>query len=219
MLDDLPLLPTGKPSEIEPKKSKDKRLYVVIPFRAFHDKKLTHRQLIALGIVCSYADKRGNLWPGVKKLARDMGITHQTMSAHVRKLTERGYLKTINERYKPGEQAQKRAVIYDLSNPVSEETWLEQEHEKIDKTDQTVNNNSAALPETINRQDLQAVFKVWKAAVNKRYPGTPVTYNEKDLKLLARHPLENIKKIVPQAVESCRSAPSSCRLLLRFLKK
>ena len=219
MLDDLTSLPTGKPEIVKPEVEKDKRRYTIIPFRAIQDKKLTHRQLIALMIVCSYTDRQGNFWPGVYRLAKDMGVSQQTMTAHIQKLTEKGYLKTINGKYKPGEKAKKRAVIYDVDNPPIEENWREQQEEKEAKSEQLIESKPAVQPEPLQKQDLQAVFKVWKAAVNKRFPEAPVTYNETDLKLIARHPLEEVKKIAPQALKACRVAPSSCRLLIRYLEK
>ena len=220
MLDDLAFLPTGKPATVKPKKEKDKRLYIVVPFRALHDEKLTHRQLLALMVVCSYADKQGNLWPGTKKLADDMGITQPGMTQHLNKLTEKGYLKVIEHGYKPGEQAKKRAIIYDPENPVTDEAWIHQHKERIKEQQEPDNKQTLIQPELNSKQSEQAVFKVWKAAVNKSFPGTPVTYEEKHLKLIAsQYTLEKVKKMTPVALQACRVPPSSVRLLIRYLKK
>jgi DNA-binding transcriptional regulator YhcF (GntR family) len=135
-----------KPEDIKQEKTKDQRLFIVVPYRALHDKRFTIQRMRALLTICSYANHKGNLWPSVERMAEDMGIMQPTMQAHIRWLTDKGYLKTINNSYTVGKHAKPRAIIYDPDNPPNSDDWqisnqdIEQlEQEQKTTKEQTVN--------------------------------------------------------------------------------
>lgn len=209
-----------RPEELKtaPKK-KDGRLFAVVPYRALHDKNLPPRRLKALLIMCSYANKQGIMTVGTHKLAKDMGITQQTLADHMSKLTAQGYLMTISNRYYPGERAKMRAVIYDRDNPP---------HQKDLELAVDDNENESQLKQSLNKKvsvhssrdklsNELAILSVWKKAVLNRFPAATVS-SEIPLDL-TRYPIEKIKKAATLAVESCNAPPGSIRLILRFLKE
>lgn len=90
----------------------DKRKFIVIPYRAAVDRKITPGNMRALQIVCSYANKAGILWASQERMAKDIGLTKTGFNFHVRKLKKLGYLKTEHRGWR-GERADTLRIVYE----------------------------------------------------------------------------------------------------------
>ena len=88
--------------------------FSVIPARAFDDTCLTHRVLVTLGVICTYSDKDGWCWPSRKAIAQRMGIAVSTVSGHIKRLEELGYLEVVSSYHRSGAQTtNKYRVLFD----------------------------------------------------------------------------------------------------------
>jgi len=90
----------------------DKRKFIVIPYRAAVDRRITPGNMRALQIVCSYANKAGILWASQERMAKDIGLTKTGFNFHVRKLKKLGYLKTEHRGWR-GERADTLRIVYE----------------------------------------------------------------------------------------------------------
>jgi DNA-binding transcriptional regulator GbsR (MarR family) len=100
---------------------------VIVPIRAFKDKRLTAGQFRALGIVCSYSNKAGLLWAGLERMGKDLGISKSAMCRYLKALERMGYIKTVYQGFK-GERASTRQVIFN-PNQTLEETMRQTQTE------------------------------------------------------------------------------------------
>jgi hypothetical protein len=104
-------MPDGAPKIIRKEMLPDQRQIVVLPLRAFKDKRMTAAQLRVLGICCSYANKAGLLWAGLERIGRDLCMSKAAAFKQVKKLEEFGYIKTIYKGF-AGERAATRQIIF-----------------------------------------------------------------------------------------------------------
>lgn len=219
MLEDLPILNT---KEVKPQDKKDKRLFTVIPYRAITDKHLTPRQFTALCLICSYADKKGNAWPGSHRLAKDMGISQSTMMSHIQALTEKGYLITMKRTYKVGEKGMPRAVVFDPDNPPNPEDWQQANKDRTKeeqaKLDQQAMMQEAIEPVSSTLSSELALFSVWNKLVSARFK-VPVPYIQGQYKDLTPYTLEDFEKATVLLLDTCTNPPGSPRAALRYLRK
>ena len=211
-----------KPEDIKQEKVKDQRLFAVIPYRALNDKGFTIQRMRALIACCSYARHNGTLWPGVERLAEDLGITKATMQAHVRWLTVKGYLVTINNSYQVGKHAKPRAIVYDVDNPPISEVEqqiaqdyqdqledsknLKQERDKLIQAKQSAS-EVLAKPTSL--------YRVWNDEIRARFsldhPYDKALY----IKLAGQYSLNDFKKATQALISTKASPPASASILLK----
>jgi DNA-binding MarR family transcriptional regulator len=90
----------------------DRRAYSIIPIRAVRDRRLKFTSLKLLVAVSSYANRAGLCWPGFDNLAKDLGVTRQTISRQMKRLVAWGYITKVKN-HSWGRTAQIMRVIYD----------------------------------------------------------------------------------------------------------
>jgi DNA-binding transcriptional regulator YhcF (GntR family) len=216
------MLEPKKPEDIKQEKPSDNRIYIVVPFRAIQDKGFTIQRMRALLTICSYANHTGTLWPSVERLAEDMGCYPATMQAHIRWLTERGYLKTVNHSYTVGKHAKPRMVIYDPNNLPDDDDYaqLEQDHLAKEQERKSIAEQQAKLIENAqSKSEVLAkptsLYRVWRESMLKRF-GVDQPYDkELYLKLSHRYTLEGFKKATGVYLNSKGSPPASVKVMLR----
>lgn len=117
----LPKKPRIRPKEQQP----DQRTVTIVPIRAATDRTLTPMELRVLMVLCSYTNRSGLTWVGMKRVGDHLGISISRMTRLTQGLTRKGYLKVLYKGF-PGERAQTRQVIFnDL--PVSDIVAVTQE--------------------------------------------------------------------------------------------
>jgi len=122
--------------------------------------------------ICSYANKSGEAWPGVQRIADDTGYTLSTVSQHITQLTKRGYLKTVRNSYTVGMKAKPRLVIYDPDQEPDADSWeppgnqenLMQEDSSISKPKE---------PKASQLADETSLYVCWRTAMQERWNITP----------------------------------------------
>ena len=109
-------LPDQAPKLVRKEQLPDQRQIVVLPIRAFTDKRLTASQLRVLGVCCSYANKAGLLWAGLERMGKDLGVSKVAVFHQVKKLEQHGYIRTVFHGFR-GERAATRQILFnpDLS--------------------------------------------------------------------------------------------------------
>lgn len=211
-----------KPEDIKQEKVKDQRLFAVIPYRALNDKGFTIQRMRALIACCSYARHNGTLWPGVERLAEDLGITKATMQAHVRWLTVKGYLVTINNSYQVGKHAKPRAIVYDVDNPpISEvEQQIAQDYQEVLEDSKSLKEERDTLVQA--KQSANEVlakptslYRVWNDEIRARFsldhPYDKALY----IKLAGQYSLNDFKKATQALISTKASPPASASILLK----
>jgi hypothetical protein len=121
------VMPDGAPKIIRKELIPDAREIVIVPIRAFKDKRLSAGQFRALGIVCSYSNKAGLLWAGLERMGQDLGISKSAMCRYLQALERMGYIKTVYKGFR-GERAATRQVIFN-PNQTLEETMRQTQTE------------------------------------------------------------------------------------------
>jgi len=117
----LPKKPRIRPKEQQP----DQRTVTIVPIRAATDRTLTPMELRVLMVLCSYTNRSGLTWVGMKRVGDHLGISISRMTRLTQGLTRKGYLRVLYKGF-PGERAQTRQVIFnDL--PVSDIVAVTQE--------------------------------------------------------------------------------------------
>lgn len=104
---DLPKKPRIKLAEPLP----DQRKFIVLPFRAATDYRLTHMQLRVLLVLCSYCNRGGIAWVGSEKIAQMLQREASNITRHLKSLERKGYIKIVCKGY-PGQRAHTRQVIF-----------------------------------------------------------------------------------------------------------
>ena len=215
------MLTPKKPEDFKPEVKEDQRIYIVVPYRALHDKRFTIQRMRALLTICSYANHQGNAWPSVERMADDMGIMKPTMQAHIKWLTEKGYLITVNNSYTVGKHAKPRAIVYDLKNPPHSDDWQvvqqdaekeKQEQEAITKERDRLIGANESESEVLAKPT--RLYRVWQEAL--AVYGISHQY-DKELytKLSHRYTLEGFKKATQVLLNSKGTPPASVKIMLR----
>jgi DNA-binding transcriptional regulator YhcF (GntR family) len=216
------MLEPKKPEEIKQEKPTDNRIYIVVPYRALKDKRFTIQRMRALLTICSYANHTGNAWPSVERMAEDMGIMQPTMQAHIKWLTEKGYLVTINNSYTVGKHAKPRAIVYDPNNPPdtdlialnqAEDTQQEQENKTIKEQQANLVESMQSKSEVLAKPT--SLYRVWRESMLKRFGVDQPYEKELYIRLSHRYTLEGFKKATQVYLNSKGSPPASVKVMLR----
>lgn len=89
----------------------DQRKFIVLPFRAATDYRLTSMQLRVLLVLCSYCNRGGVAWVGAEKIAQMLQREASNISRHLKSLEKKGYIRIVCKGY-PGQRAHTRQVIF-----------------------------------------------------------------------------------------------------------
>lgn len=105
------------PESIEIKKlrNKDHRHFVVLPFKAIIDKKVSAANIRTLGILAAYCNKQGFSIVGLKTMASKLQTSFQNVHNQLKKLEELGYVESRKRSAYPGIRGNLRRIIYDDS--------------------------------------------------------------------------------------------------------
>ena len=215
------MLTPKKPEDFKPEVKEDQRIYIVVPYRALHDKRFTIQRMRALLTICSYANHQGNAWPSVERMADDMGIMQPTMQAHIRWLTEKGYLITVNNSYTVGKHAKPRAIVYDPKNPPHPDDWYQakQDNDQQEQETKAITKERDRLTEAM-QSDIEvlakptSLYRVWQEGL-KRW-GVSHPYDKELYDTLShRYTLEGFKKATQAYLNSKGTPPASVKVMLR----
>ena len=96
------------------KKSKDLRLYIHLPIRAYKDKRLQqYRQaLFVLAALCSHTNPMGICFPNQSSLAKDLNVSRQAVTRYIKRLMEWGYVRYARKQFK-GQKGNSYFIVYD----------------------------------------------------------------------------------------------------------
>lgn len=89
----------------------DQRKFIVLPFRAATDYRLTHMQLRVLLVLCSYCNRGGVAWVGSEKIAQMLQREASNITRHLKSLERKGYIRIVCKGY-PGQRAHTRQVVF-----------------------------------------------------------------------------------------------------------
>ena len=216
------MLEPKKPEDFKPEIAEDKRIYIVVPYRAAQDKRFTIQRMRALLTICSYANHKGNAWPSIERMADDMGISKPTMKAHIDWLTQRGYLITVNNSYTVGKHAKPRAIVYDPNNPPHPDDWHQanQDIKEQEQETKTIKEHKDKLVLTNKSNDEvlakpTSLYRVWLEGLRSRF-GIDHPYDKELYDTLSRrYTLEGFKKATQAYLNSKGSPPSTVKVMLR----
>jgi len=199
-----------EPDSLKPEPHKDGRHFVVLPYRVLKDKNMSIQRLRVLIAVCSYARRDGMAWPGVKRLAADCGLNPATITHHLTKLTQQGYLQTVSDKYWPGDRAKARQVIYDPAQiPDSDKVTIETEPDQSVKPIESKQSIAEPLA------DPTSLFVLWRKAMQDRFGITPPQEPSIFARLSRQYDVEGFRKALGGYVEARTSPPPSAGGLLR----
>ena len=105
------------PESIEIKKlrNKDHRHFVVLPFKAIIDKKVSAANIRTLGILAAYCNKQGFSIVGLRTMASKLQTSYQNVHNQLKKLEELGYVESRKRSAYPGIRGNLRRIIFDDS--------------------------------------------------------------------------------------------------------
>ena len=199
-----------EPDSLKPEPHKDGRHFVVLPYRVLKDRNMSIQRLRVLIAVCSYARRDGMAWPGVKRLAADCGLNPATITHHLTKLTQQGYLQTVSNKYWPGDRAKARQVIYDPAQiPDSDKVTIETEPDQ--SVTQAEPKQSLAEP----LADPTSLFVLWRKHMQERFNITPPQEDHLLRRLAHQYDVESFEKALRACLSSRTSPPPSVGVLLR----
>jgi len=199
-----------EPDSLKPEPHKDGRHFVVLPYRVLKDRNMSIQRLRVLIAVCSYARRDGMAWPGVKRLAADCGLNPATITHHLTKLTQQGYLQTVSDKYWPGDRAKARQVIYDPAQiPDSDKVTIETEPDQ--SVTQAEPKQSLAEP----LADPTSLFVLWRKHMQERFNITPPQEDHLLRRLAHQYDVESFEKALRACLSSRTSPPPSVGVLLR----
>lgn len=101
--------------QIKKQRNKDHRHFVVIPFKAIIDKKVTSGNIRVLGILAAYCNKQGFSIVGLRTLAKKLKTSYQNIFTHLKKLEELGYVESRKKSAYPGIRGNLRRIVFDDS--------------------------------------------------------------------------------------------------------
>lgn len=100
-----------KPRVVIKEQQPDQRTVSVVPIRAISDRSLTAPQYRVLLAFCSYANKGGLTWVGLKTVGQKIGISTNRVAVVTRQLIAKGYIKVLYHGF-AGERAHTRQIVY-----------------------------------------------------------------------------------------------------------
>ena len=199
-----------EPDSLKPEPHKDGRHFVVLPYRVLKDKNMSIQRLRVLIAVCSYARRDGMAWPGVKRLAADCGLNPATITHHLTKLTQQGYLQTVSDKYWPGDRAKARQVIYDPAQiPDSDKVTIEIEPDQ--SVTQAEPKQSLAEP----LADPTSLYVLWRKHMQERFGITPPFEEALYRRLSTRYTVERFEEATRVFFSASTAPPPSVGVLLR----
>ena len=103
------------PESIKIKKfrNEDHRHFVVLPFEAIKDKKVTNGNIRVLAILAAYCNKQGFSIVGIRTLAKDLGCSPPNIQYHLKKLEALKYVEARPRSSYPGIRGNLRRIVYD----------------------------------------------------------------------------------------------------------
>src|SRR6056300_1091781 len=101
--------------KIQKLRNKDHRYFVVIPFKAVLDQKVTPGNLRVLAVLAGYFNKQGFSIVGIRTLAEKLKVTYPTIQYHLQKLMKLGYVEMRPRSAYPGIRGNLRRIVYDNS--------------------------------------------------------------------------------------------------------
>lgn len=96
-------------------RNKDHRHFVVLPFKAIIDKKVSAANIRTLGILAAYCNKQGFSIVGLKTMASKLQTSFQNVHNQLKKLEELGYVESRKNSSYPGIRGNLRRIVYDNS--------------------------------------------------------------------------------------------------------
>jgi DNA-binding transcriptional regulator YhcF (GntR family) len=104
----LPKRPRIKQKEKPP----DLRKFVIMPYRAFTERRITNTELRVLGILCSYCNRAGITWVSQKRMGQDLGVTAQAINRQLSSLKRKGFVELVRKGFR-GVIADTLRVVFD----------------------------------------------------------------------------------------------------------
>ena len=104
-----------KSIEIKKLRNKDHRHFVVLPFKAIIDKKVSAANIRTLGILAAYCNKQGFSIVGLRTMASKLKTSYQDVFNQLKKLEELGYVESRKRSAYPGIRGNLRRIIFDDS--------------------------------------------------------------------------------------------------------
>lgn len=101
--------------QIQKLRNKDHRHFVVIPYKAVIDKKVTRGNLRVLCVLAAYCNKQGFSIVGLRTLAKQLQCTYPNIHNHLKKLEKLGYVEMRKNSAYPGIRGNLRRIVYDSS--------------------------------------------------------------------------------------------------------
>lgn len=104
-------LPGRPPKVVQKEQQPDQRQFSVVPIRAITDRGLTPMELRTLLVFCSYANRGGITWVGLKRVGEHLNIGVARTATLTSALIKKGYIRVLFKGY-AGERAQTRQIIF-----------------------------------------------------------------------------------------------------------
>ena len=104
-------LPGKPPRVIQKEQQPDQRQFSVVPIRAITDRGLTPMELRVLLVFCSYANRGGITWVGLKRVGEHLNIGVARTATLASALIKKGYIRVLFKGF-AGERAQTRQIIF-----------------------------------------------------------------------------------------------------------
>ena len=196
------------PATLTPEPPKDRRVFCVIPYRALKDPTMSYGRMRVLMAICSYANKSGEAWPGVQRIADDTGYTLSTVSQHITQLTKRGYLKTVRNSYTVGMKAKPRLVIYDPDQEPDADSWEPPgNQENLMREDSSI--SKPKEPKVSQLADETSLYVCWRTAMQQRYGITPQQEPTLYRRLATQYTIESFEEAARVFINRTNAPPPS----------
>lgn len=101
--------------QIKKMRNKDHRHFVVIPFKAVIDMKVSAANIRTLGILAAYCNKQGFSIVGLRTLASKLNTSYQNVFNQLKKLEQLGYVESRKNSAYPGIRGNLRRIVFDDS--------------------------------------------------------------------------------------------------------
>jgi hypothetical protein len=102
----------GKKPELKQHKFRDHRRYIVIPYSALTNKKVSNPAFRTLAAFCSYADKAGLTRVSQRRVAQDLKLHTRSVSRHVGELKASKLLKVLSHSYTVGLAGKALQIVF-----------------------------------------------------------------------------------------------------------
>ena len=170
------LIDTGKPLQPDkaPAPHTDKRMFSLMPFRAFKDDRLTRNDLRILIAACSFLHHRSQLARVPQQwIADQIGCSHVLVHRHVKRLEQFGYLVRLGAHSKDASLSILYGVTFDPANPPTKRDATVQEDE--DTIEQMLKKEAIVQNENENQLHKSEAVKypvlvlAWQKCIGRQY--------------------------------------------------